>query len=61
LSMVTLGRQQQYAVVVDGTSWKLDLLALPSGVKPGSRVLVLGQLVLRKSKPIVRVKKIKKA
>jgi ribonuclease HI len=60
LSMVTLGRQRQYAVVVDGTSWKLDQLALPFGIKPGSRVAVLGELVMRKSTPVVKVKKIKK-
>lgn len=60
LSLVSIGRTKQYAVAVSGTTWKLDLLALPFSIKPGSRVCILGELVMRKSTPIVKVKKIKK-
>jgi ribonuclease HI len=61
LPLMSLRASKKYAVVVQGTSWKLELLALPRGLAAGDRVVVLGELVLRGSTPIVRVKKIKKA
>jgi ribonuclease HI len=61
LSMVSLGRAKQYAVAVNGTTWKLDLAALPFSIKPGTRVAILGELLMHKSTPMVKVKKIKKA
>jgi hypothetical protein len=50
---------QEYAVVVKGTSWKLALARVPSDIKPGDRVEVVGDLVILKNQPVVKVKRLR--
>lgn len=61
LALMSIKQMSEYAVVVKGTSWRLSLARIPSGVKPGDTVVVLGELVVQKSQPVVKVKSIKKA
>jgi len=61
LALMSIKQMSEYAVVVKGTSWRLSLARVPSGVKPGDTVVVLGELVVQKSQPVVKVKSIKKA
>jgi len=61
LSLMSLKSMSEYAVVVKGTSWRLSLARIPAGVKTGDMVVVLGELAIVKSQPLVKVKSIKKA
>lgn len=61
LSLMSMKSMSEYAVVVKGTSWRLSLARIPSGVKPGDLVVVLGELVVSKAQPLVKVKTIRKA
>lgn len=61
LSLMSMKSMSEYAVVVKGTSWRLSLARIPPGVKPGDMVVVLGELVVSKAQPVVKVKTIKKA
>lgn len=59
LALTTL-RGPSYAVVVKSTSWRLALARIPSDVKPGDMVTVLGELTFQKE-PVIKVKTLTKA
>jgi ribonuclease HI len=61
MALLSPRRQKQFAVFVRGSSWKLDLMALPEGVVPGDQVEVVGEITAKKSGPVVKVKRLKKA
>jgi len=61
LSLMSMRGMAEYAVVVKGASWRLTLARIPAGVKSGDQVVVLGELVMLKSQPVVKVKSIRKA
>ncbi len=61
LSLMSMKQVTEYAVVVKGTSWRLAFARLPADVKPGDQIVVLGDLNIVNSQPIVTVKKISKA
>lgn len=61
LALMSIKHIKEYAVVVKGTSWRLAFPRLPTDIKPGDQVIVLGELNIVKSQPIVKVRKISKA
>jgi ribonuclease HI len=61
LSLMSIKRVQEYAVVVKGTSWKLALAKIPGDVKPGDYIEVVGELVILKNQPVVKVKRMQPA
>jgi len=61
LVLTSLGGKREHAVVVDGTSWKLQLIGPAGDYPPGSRVQVLGELATnKKGEPIIKVKSMKR-
>jgi ribonuclease HI len=61
LTLTALGYKKDYAVVVNGTTWKLQLIGYSENYPPGTRVQVLGELMLnKKGQPVVKVKSMKK-
>lgn len=61
LSLMSMKGMSEYAVVVKGASWRIALARIPAGVKPGDKVIVLGELTASKAQPVIKVKSIKKA
>lgn len=61
LLALTSLHERYYAVLVKGTSWRLNLKVLPKSIPSGAQVQVLGEMVMQKSTPLVKVKSIKKA
>jgi ribonuclease HI len=61
LTLTSLGSKREYAVVVNGTTWKLQLVGHASEYPTGTRVQVLGELTTnKKGQPFVKVKTMKK-
>ncbi len=61
LSLMSVKKTSEYAVLVKGTSWRLALARIPSDVKPGDTVEVVGELVMMNDKPLVKVKRLRQA
>lgn len=61
MTLMSIRQKVDYAVVVNGTSWRLALARIPAGVKSGDEVVVLGELAMVHSQPVIKVKSIKKA
>lgn len=61
ISLMNIKKTNEWAVVVNSTSWRLSLARIPTDVKSGDAVVVLGELTMNKTQPIIRVKSIKKA
>jgi ribonuclease HI len=61
LTLTSLGSKKEYAVVVKGITWKLQLIGYAGGYSPGTRVQVLGEMIQnKKGESIVKVKSMKK-